>query len=42
VLDKSLAAELLYLRKSRESSRRVTPQWKYFSSTSKHFILYLV
>jgi len=33
-LDKSLAAELLHLRKSRKSSRRVTPQWKCFSCTS--------
>jgi len=29
-LVKSLAAELLYLRKSWKSSRRVTPQWKMF------------
>jgi len=41
-LDKSLAAELLYLRKSRKSSRRVTVQWKCFSCTSKHVKLHLV
>jgi len=34
VLNKSLAAELLYLRKSRKSSRRVTPQWKCLSCAS--------
>jgi len=40
-LDKNVAAELLYLRKSRKSSTRVTPQWKCFSCVSTHFKLYL-